>query len=251
MSRDEWDARPPECADLLNKSKVTLFIVHYSGASRDQSVRSIQDFCMDTKGHCDIDYNRIVLADYDYMGRGWNVGGHTKDHNSISYGVCMIGLEGDVTDADKRTIRGIYDEVCAELGRQLTMTTHRNVLGADYTDCPGDSLDAWVDAGMPLSEDDDMSYDRNTAWRLQGYLAGSTTITVPLTDTAGSPPEIVEPNMPQQQWDRIEQAVGKLTTPPPAEVDYAKLAEALRPIVAEESEKAVRAVLGGLDGATP
>lgn len=251
MSRAEWNARPPQCAMAqLNKSKVTLFIVHYSGASRDQSPRSIQDFCIDSKGHCDIDYNRIVRGDYDYMGRGWATGGHTLDHNSISYGVCMIGLEGDVTNADKRTIRGIYDEVCAELGRQLEKTTHRNVLGADYTDCPGDSLDAWVDAGMPLPEEDDMSYDRNTAWRLQEYLAGKTTIVVPLTDNAGSAPEITEPNEPKLQWDRIEQAVAELETPV-VEIDYIQLAEALRPIVAEESEKAVRRVLGGLDGATP
>lgn len=98
---------------------------------------------------------------------------------------------------------------------------------------------------------EDMSYDRNTAWRLQGYLAGNKTIVVPQTDSAGSPPEIVEPNMPQQQWDRIEQAVARLSGPPLVEVDYALLAEAMRPIVAEESERAVRRVLGGLDGATP
>lgn len=157
VSRAGWDARPPDCVDALDKSDVTMFIVHYSGASRDQSVRSIQNFCMDNKGHCDIDYNRIVRGDYDYMGRGWNTGGHTKDHNSVSYGVCMIGFDGDVTDQDKTTIRGIYDEVCAHLGRQLTKTTHRNVLGASYTSCPGDSLDAWVDSGMPYPSGGDMA----------------------------------------------------------------------------------------------
>lgn len=92
-----------------------------------------------------------------------------------------------------------------------------------------------------------MSYDRNTAWRLQGYLAGNKTITVPEDDTAGSPPAFTEPNMPQQQWDRIEQAVGQITSPPAVEVDYAKLAAALRPIVSQECEAAVRRVLGSLD----
>lgn len=151
VSRAEWGARSPQCSILpLNRSRVSLFIVHYSGASRTQSVRSIQNFCMDNKGHCDIDYNRIVRGEYDYMGRGWGTGGHTLNHNSISYGVCMIGVDGDATDDDKRTIRGIYDQVCAELGRQLTMTTHRNVLGASYTSCPGNELDAWVDSGMPM-----------------------------------------------------------------------------------------------------
>lgn len=98
---------------------------------------------------------------------------------------------------------------------------------------------------------ENMSYDRNTAWRLQGYLAGNKTIVVPVDDSAGSPPEFTEPNKPQEQWDRIEKAVAALTDPPPVEVDYTQLAEALRPIVAEESERAVRKVLGGLDGATP
>jgi glycoside hydrolase-like protein len=36
-------------------------------------------------------------------------------------------------------------------------------------------------------------------------------------------------------------------TVPPVEVDYARLAEALRPIVAQETEAAIRRVLGGLD----
>ena len=207
---------------------------------------------MDTKGHSDIDYNRIVHGEYDYMGRGWNLGGHTKDHNSISYGVCVIGQDGDATKDDFATVRAIYDEVCATLGgRQLVMTDHRNVLGENYTDCPGDEIDAWVDGGMITGGVDDMGYDRNTAWRMQEYLAGKKTIVIPLTDNAGSPPEITESNLPQLQWDRIEQLIESLAEPVPVEIDYDELAEKLRPIVAQEVEKAVRGVLGGLDGATP
>ena len=150
VSRAGWNARPPECSiTQLNKSKITNFIVHYSGEVRSQTVRSIQDYCIDDKGHCDIDYNRIVRGEYDYMGRGWGTGGHTLNNNSTSYGVCMIGVDGDATDADFRTIREIYDQVCAELGRPLNMTTHRGVLGASYTSCPGTELHNWVMLGMP------------------------------------------------------------------------------------------------------
>ena len=169
VSRAGWDARPPDSTTPLNRSSVTKFIVHYSGASRSQTVRSIQNFCMDQKDHVDIDYNRIVHGDYDYMGRGWNVGGHTKDNNSTSYGVCMIGLDSDVTNADKRTIREIYDQVCAELGRSLTMATHRSVLGASYTDCPGLNLHNWVMSGMPYPEVDVDANDVKDIW--QHYLA--------------------------------------------------------------------------------
>lgn len=44
----------------------------------------------------------------------------------------------------------------------------------------------------------------------------------------------------------IKQTLAHITIPP-IEIDYARLAEALRPIVAEESEAAVRRVLGSLD----
>lgn len=149
VSRAEWDARPPERIVPLTWSKVTMFIVHYSGASRTQSVRSIQDFCMDKKGHSDIDYNDLVRDGIKYIGRGINEGSHTLNHNAISYGVCIIGNEGDATDADFATVRQIYDELCANLGRQLQKLGHRDVLGPSYTSCPGDEIEAWIHAGMP------------------------------------------------------------------------------------------------------
>jgi hypothetical protein len=48
----------------------------------------------------------------------------------------------------------------------------------------------------------------------------------------------------------IKAALADLTMPP-VEVDYGKLALAMRPMIAEECEKAVRRVLGGLDDETP
>lgn len=157
VSRAEWNARPPERIVPLNWSKVTMFIVHYSGASRTQSVRSIQDFCMDSKGHSDIDYNDLVRDGIKYIGRGVNEGSHTLNHNAISYGVCIIGDEGDATDADFATVRQIYDEVCANLGRQLQKLGHRDVLGTSYTSCPGDEIEAWIHAGMPYPKEVDVN----------------------------------------------------------------------------------------------
>lgn len=149
VTRAQWNARPPTEVHALNPAEVVRFVVHYSGASRSQSVRSIQDYCMDNKKHTDIDYNDVVKDGKRYIGRGWNKGGHILDHNSSSYGVCVVGQDGDATDADMNTVREIYEEVCATLGRRITMTTHRGVLGRSYTDCPGDELDSWVQAGMP------------------------------------------------------------------------------------------------------
>jgi hypothetical protein len=162
VSRDEWNARPPRSTTPLTLSKVQRFVVHYSGAPRSQTVREIQNYCMDTKGHNDIDYNAIVKDGKHHIGRGWNIGGHTLDHNSTSYGVCVIGRDGDATPQDMACVREIYDMVCARVGRQITKTDHRMVLGRDYTDCPGDELDAWVAAGMPaMAMGDDMSWSEN------------------------------------------------------------------------------------------
>ncbi|HVI71716.1 MAG TPA: hypothetical protein VM656_09555, partial [Pyrinomonadaceae bacterium] len=60
VTRAQWNARAPRSTTSLTLSKVDKFIVHYSGASRSQTIRSIQDYCMDVKGHSDIDYNALV-----------------------------------------------------------------------------------------------------------------------------------------------------------------------------------------------
>lgn len=165
QTRDDWNARPPESITRLNWSKVDKFIVHYSGASRAQTVRSIQNFCMDNKGHSDIDYNEIVRGNLLYVGRGNNVGSHTLGNNSTSYGVCMIGVDGDATMDDFNVIRSRYDYACAMAGRQLRMLGHNQAPGlpAGYTTCPGSELQNWINAGMPyVTEEDDMTPLQNT-----------------------------------------------------------------------------------------
>lgn len=224
VSRAGWNARPPESTTALNRSRIDKFIVHYSGANRDQTVRSIQNFCMDVKNHVDIDYNRIVRGEFDYMGRGWNVGGHTLNNNSTSYGVCMIGFDADVTDADKRTIREIYDEVCATLGRQLAKTTHRNVLGISYTDCPGNNLDAWVDAGMPYPEGGDVANEERFLPNIDQYHWEEINEQDPVKGIEfedGSHNNV--PNLPLRRLKRIESKIDGLSVPAPAPVDPAAL----------------------------
>lgn len=165
QTRDDWNARPPESITRLNWSKVDKFIVHYSGASRAQTVRSIQNFCMDNKGHSDIDYNEIVRGNLLYVGRGNNVGSHTLGNNSTSYGVCMIGVDGNATMDDFNVIRSRYDYACAMAGRQLRMLGHNQAPGlpVGYTTCPGSELQNWINAGMPyVTEEDDMTPLQNT-----------------------------------------------------------------------------------------
>jgi hypothetical protein len=151
VSRPQWNARPPTAIVPLNWSKVVNFIIHYSGAVRTQTVRSIQNFCMDNKGHSDIDYNNLVRGRDLFVGRGVNVGSHTLNNNSTSFGICIIGLDGDATDDDFRTVRESYDEVNAYVGRTLRAIGHNQAptLPPGYTTCPGKQIQAWINAGMP------------------------------------------------------------------------------------------------------
>lgn len=151
QTRSDWGAVPPKSTVPLNWAKVTKFIVHYSGANRWQSVASIQHFCMVDKGHSDIDYNELVRANVLYVGRGLNVGSHTLNNNSTSYGVCMIGLDGDATSDDLNVIRSRYDWACQRAGRVLAKLGHNQAptLPAGYTSCPGSQVQKWIDAGMP------------------------------------------------------------------------------------------------------
>lgn len=159
VNRAGWNARAPRSASPLNWANVTEFVVHYSGASRAQSVRSIQNYSMDVKGYSDIDYNALVKDGIHYVGRGDNIGGHTLNHNSRSYGVCIIGQDGDATAADFQTVRELYDMACVKAGRQLAKLGHQDA-NPGQTDCPGNEIEAWVKAGMPYTGtttgDDDM-----------------------------------------------------------------------------------------------
>lgn len=152
VSRDEWGARPPRYTNALNLSLVDKFIVHYSGAPRSQTVRSIQNYSMDIKGYSDIDYNYIVKDGLVYIGRGDNIGGHTYQTNSSSYGVCVIGQDGDATQADLDAVADLYDYLCDHVGRTLRAMGHRDA-NPGQTDCPGDQIENWVMAGMPHSQE--------------------------------------------------------------------------------------------------
>ncbi len=156
VTRAQWFARPPTAVVPLQPARVDKFIIHYSGAARTQTVRSIQNYCMDTKGHSDIDYSYLTRGADLYVGRGDNIGSHTLGNNSTSYGICIIGNDGDATDDDFRTVRTVYDELCTKLGRTLQFMGHNQAPGLEpgYTSCPGSEIQAWINAGMPYPEDD-------------------------------------------------------------------------------------------------
>lgn len=153
VSRAEWGARPAESITPVSWAQRREFIVHYSAASKTQTVRSIQNFHMDVRGWSDIGYN--FLCDVDgtlYMGRGWDaLGTHTVGHNTSGIAVCFIGTDADVTPEAMASIRWLADEADRLKGSRLAHYGHRDL---DETSCPGDRLHAWVHAGMPIEEED-------------------------------------------------------------------------------------------------
>lgn len=149
IDRAGWNARSPLYTNALEWDEVIYFVVHWSGGPRGQSVRSIQDWCMDGKGHSDIDYNELVRGSTLYVGRGDNKGGHTLNLNSKAYGVAVIGESpGDAMPDDLRVLQERYRYACGRAGRILTIVGHRDAPGQNPTDCPGPDILGWIAAGL-------------------------------------------------------------------------------------------------------
>lgn len=165
-TRAEWGARRPDPGPFpsVGWSSRTGFVIHYSAASKTQTVRAIQNYQMDTRGWRDIGYNFLV----DYRGviyegcQGtWSaVGAHVAGHNTANIGVCAIGTNADITEEQKRSLRWLYDEANRRAGKTLSKRYHSGMSGAS-TSCPGDRLRAWVISGMPIQQEDDMLTDED------------------------------------------------------------------------------------------
>lgn len=156
ITRAEWNARPPKSRSTTSSSNRVYYVVHHSGASVTQSVRAIQDWCMDGRGFSDIDYNFLVRGSTGeiYEGRGWDVvGAHTTNYNTNGVGVCIIG-EDQASDAAKAAVRWLYQQYNQRCGKTLKIRGHRE-LATTGTDCPGDHVFAWVHAGMPAPDQED------------------------------------------------------------------------------------------------
>jgi hypothetical protein len=166
ITRSEWGARAPDPRPFptTSWSSRTGFVVHYSAADDDQSVRSIQNYQMDHNGWRDVGYNFLV----DKYGRVYEgahgtwyaIGAHVANHNTANIGVCAIGTDAQITEAQMRSIRALYDECCRRAGKALAKRYHSGMSGAS-TSCPGDRLRAWVRSGMPVTQpstqEDDMT----------------------------------------------------------------------------------------------
>lgn len=157
IGRAEWGARKPKSVTTVDPGQRQFFVIHHSGASAGQTVRAIQDHCMDVRGFNDIDYNYLIRSGTGevYEGRGWNVvGSHTVGYNTSGLGVCVIGNNPFVDDKTAGALAWLYGLAVGRFGT-LKVRGHGELTGA--TECPGARLRAFIAAGMPApGEDDDM-----------------------------------------------------------------------------------------------
>lgn len=148
VTRQEWKARKPKAVTSKPGGFKKCAIHHTTGKTLgadkyDDWVRNIQDYHMDKRGWSDIGYNWIVAPDGRiFQGRGNTVvGAHVAGHNSEYLGIAYLGNGDTITDAAKASIKYLV------AGRPAK--PHREIPGT-ATDCPGDVMAKWVDAGLPL-----------------------------------------------------------------------------------------------------
>jgi hypothetical protein len=154
IDRAAWGARRPDSVTRVNPTRRELFVLHHSGGPVTQTVRAIQDWCMNEppngRGFSDIGYNFLVRGSTGqiYEGRGWDVvGAHTTGYNTVGFGVCVIGTD-ELSDAAKVAVRWLHAQASARAKHYLILRGHRD-LATTGTTCPGPRTHAWLRAGMP------------------------------------------------------------------------------------------------------
>lgn len=162
VTRAQWGARPREAGttDIIDHPSVTD---HWEGESIkfpydhskcDDMLRSIQAYHMDGRGWSDIAYNYVVCGhDYCYEGRGWDrrsSANGTEAANNASFAVCALwGSNSDapLPDGLKRAFMYARSLLIKNGGATTVIKGHRDW---KETDCPGDQIYAWIQAGCPL-----------------------------------------------------------------------------------------------------
>ena len=182
IPRSEWQARPARGVAYLATPTPELWIHHSASEQHGASgVRAIQIYHMDSKMWSDIAYSFLVDDDGSiFEGRGFGVvGGHTKNHNSISHAICFLGNfeEREPTAAALASARWLYHEG-VRLKKWGPLTGgHRDASGA-LTACPGKflystlhSIDLPIPAPVPPGLPKELTMQPYSLWKVAGTAA--------------------------------------------------------------------------------
>ncbi len=144
VDRADWGARPPKTTPQQITTPTPELWLHHTASSDGEAarVRAIQRYHQDVKGWNDIAYSYLVSGGGTvYEGRGAGVSGaHTKNHNSISHAICVLG-HYDKTQPTEASLASVVELLQHGHAQgwwpdQLT-GGHRDV---GSTSCPGDNL---------------------------------------------------------------------------------------------------------------
>lgn len=171
--RAAWGA--PENPDLtpVDPAARTEFVTHWEGSDiPDLSehsacfalMRSIRNYHINTRGWADIGYNGTICPHgRSIEARGLDVqGAHATGHNVTGYGWCfLVDLVTPPTDEMYDRLSQVEAECEAHSGHALAKHGHRDVAS---TDCPGDVIEAWVQAGMVSPFPDEPPPQEEVLW---------------------------------------------------------------------------------------
>jgi hypothetical protein len=242
--RDQWGARPWKepngsipYAGPRAGVKVHYLGTQYQFGSHDTCpayVRKVQAEHMDGKGWSDIGYSFCVCEHgFVFEGRGLNRRNSANGDvplNEAHYAVCaLLGSSGS-TDPTSEQLQGLRDaiEYCQQHGPAgPEIRGHRD---GYQTDCPGGPLYAWVQAGAPRPEENDVTPDELLSARMPGYAAVPDSAGQPYVPTVGevlNGSKTADSQIAQLRAD-LPQLL--LSAPMP---DYAVLDNGYRPTVGE------------------
>jgi len=162
VTRAQWGARAREEGETsITDHPSTTF--HYVGggweypwdhSSCDDKVRGIQRDHMDNRGWSDIAYNYLVCPhDFVYEGRGYDRRSAANGSNSANYASFAVCALWGTESADDPLTNGMKDAFLyahyilrIRGGATAVIRGHRDWKS---TDCPGDQIYAWIQAGCP------------------------------------------------------------------------------------------------------
>ncbi|KAK5926465.1 hypothetical protein CgunFtcFv8_022035 [Champsocephalus gunnari] len=154
IPRCQWGAKAYQSTPIPLSLPVQFLYVHHtyepsspclSFPNCSRNMRAMQRFHQEDRGWSDIGYSFVIGSDgYIYEGRGWNyLGTHTRGHNSIGYGVSIIGNYTAALPSHHamdllrhRLVQCAVDG--GGLAANFTIQGHRQVV--NYTSCPGDAF---------------------------------------------------------------------------------------------------------------
>lgn len=170
ITRAEWGARPPKSTPVKIHTPTPELWLHHtasSGSGGAARVKQIQDFHMDVRRWNDIAYSFLVDLSGDvYEGRGAGIrGGHTRNHNSISHAICVLGHYDmyNPTDAALTAVADLVRHGASEgwWPNQLT-GGHRDASGAS-TSCPGKNLHKKIPGINKAALEDELTPEQSQA----------------------------------------------------------------------------------------